>query len=39
MSPGTDNVDGDESSDDEPPSLQKFLSPATQAYQANLQVS
>ncbi|KAF7502720.1 hypothetical protein GJ744_005228 [Endocarpon pusillum] len=34
---GTDNVDGGESSDDELPSLQKLLSPATQAYQAELQ--
>ena len=41
----TDNVDGDESNDDELPSLQKLLPPATQApqalqtHQANLEVS
>ncbi|KAL9117137.1 MAG: hypothetical protein Q9187_006330 [Circinaria calcarea] len=35
--PGTDNVDAGESSDDELPSLLKFLSPATQAHQAELQ--
>jgi hypothetical protein len=39
VSPGTDNVDGGECSDDELPLLRKFLSPATQAHQADLQVS
>lgn len=34
-----DDVDGDESGDDELPSLQKVLSPAMQACRANLKVS
>jgi hypothetical protein len=39
VSPGTDDVDGDESGDEELLSLQKLLSPARQARPSNLKVS
>lgn len=39
VSAGKNDVDGNESSDDELPSLRKLLSPATQARQSSLKVS
>jgi hypothetical protein len=39
VSPGNDNVDGNESNDDKLPSLQRLLPPTVQARQSNLNVS